>query len=174
MSFNLATILAETALATPDAPVNIFSDVTTTYRELDEQSSLLAAGLSETGLSPGQVVALQLPNLPQFLTAYFGILKAGMVVLPLNPQLMAPEVEYQLADSGAAIMIGLSGMHAEADRACQRLGVPLYLVRTSAPLPPGTQRATDLIGIAPRKIEFLDKLSPQFLEDETGNYQLMV
>jgi long-chain acyl-CoA synthetase len=60
MSFNLATILAETALAAPDAPVNIFSDVTTTYRELDEQSSLLAAGLSEIGLRPGQVIALQL------------------------------------------------------------------------------------------------------------------
>jgi long-chain acyl-CoA synthetase len=157
MSFNLATILTETALATPEAPVNIFSGIETTYRELDEQSSLLAAGLSEIGLSPGQVVALQLPNMPQFLTAYFGILKAGMVVLPLNPMLMAPELEYHLADSGAAIMIGLSGLHAEADRACQRLGVPLYLVRTSAPLPPGTQRATDLIGIAPADPEIVPR-----------------
>ena len=90
MSFNLATILTETTLAAPDAPACRIGGNTTTYRELDDLSGRAAAGLRETGLSPGQVVALQLPNIPQFLIAYFGALKAGLVVLPLNPLLMAP------------------------------------------------------------------------------------
>src|SRR5260370_19394861 len=76
MSFNLATILQETATATPDAIVCRAAGSTTTYRQLDEQSGRFAAGLAAAGLSPGQVVAIQLPNVPEFLTAYFGALKA--------------------------------------------------------------------------------------------------
>jgi len=128
MSFNLATILTETALATPDAQVCLFSGTATTYRELDEQSGRFAAGLQDVGLEPGTVVALQLPNLPHFLTAYFGALKAGMVVLPLNPLLMAPELEYHLGDSSATMLVGFEGMHTEAGKACERLGIPMYLV----------------------------------------------
>ncbi len=124
MSFNLATILTETTLAAPDAPVCRIGGIATTYRELDEQSGRLAAGLRSAGLAPGQVVALQLPNIPQFLAAYFGALKAGLVVLPLNPLLMAPEVEYHLTDSAASMLIGFEGMHAEAAKACETTGVP--------------------------------------------------
>ena len=75
MSFNLATILHETALTTPDAPAEIAGGRATTYHGLDEQSGRFAAGLRESGLEPGQVVALQLPNMPQFFTAYFGALR---------------------------------------------------------------------------------------------------
>src|SRR6266571_3012733 len=82
MSFNLATILTETTLAAPDASACRIGGAGITYRELDEQSGRLAAGLRSAGLVPGQVVALQLPNIPQFLAAYFGALKAGLVVLP--------------------------------------------------------------------------------------------
>ena len=62
MSFNLATILTEATLAAPDAPVCRIDGNPITYRELDDLSGRAAAGLRETGLSPGQVVALQLPN----------------------------------------------------------------------------------------------------------------
>ncbi|MGH3237844.1 MAG: AMP-binding protein, partial [Streptosporangiaceae bacterium] len=146
MSFNLATILTETTLAAPDAPVCQTGGTTTTYRELDEQSGRMAAGLRSAGLAPGQVVALQLPNIPQFLTAYFGALKVGLVVLPLNPLLMASELEYHLTDSAAALLIGFEGIHAEASKACETTGVPLYLVSMgpvpntpNSPLPDGTR-----------------------------------
>ena len=136
MTFNLATILTETALATPDAPAYRFMGTATAYGELDEQSGRFAAGLHVAGLEPGDVVALQLPNVPHFMVAYFGALKAGMVVLPLNPMLMAPEIEYHLGDSSAKLLIGFEGMHAEASKACERLGIPLYLVSFgAAPLP---------------------------------------
>jgi long-chain acyl-CoA synthetase len=150
MSFNLATILTETALDVPDAPVHLFGGTATTYGQLDEQSGRFAAGLAEAGLRPGEVVALQLPNVPQFLTAYFGALKAGMVVLPLNPLLMAPELEYHMGDSSAKVLIGFEGLHAEADRACRQLGVPLYLVSAGrGPLPDGIAPADQLISAAP-------------------------
>jgi long-chain acyl-CoA synthetase len=150
MSFNLATILTETALAAPDAPVCRFGGTTTSYRELDEQSGRLAAGLQAAGLAPGQVVAVQLPNLPQFLIAYFGALKAGLAVLPLNPLLMAPELEYHLGDSAAALLIGFEGMHAEAVKACETTGVPLYLVSMGpGPLPDGTRPVSELFGATP-------------------------
>jgi len=150
MSFNLATILTETTLAGPDAPVCRFGGNPTSYRELDELSGRLAAGLQEAGLAPGQVVAVQLPNLPQFLIAYFGALKAGLVVLPLNPLLMAPELEYHLGDSAAALLIGFEGMHAEAVKACETTGVPLYLVSLGpGPLPDGTRPFGELFGASP-------------------------
>ena len=150
MSFNLATILTETALAAPDAPACRFAGTTTTYAELDEQSGRVAAGFRSAGLGPGQVVALQLPNIQQFLIAYFGALKAGLVVLPLNPLLMAPELEYHLTDSAAVMLIGFEGMHAEAVKACETTGVPLYLVSMgSGPLPDGTRSALELFSAAP-------------------------
>jgi len=147
MTFNLATILTETALAAPDAPVYRFMGTATTYGELDEQSDRFAAGLHEAGLEAGDVLALQLPNVPHFLTAYFGALKAGMVVLPLNPLLMAPELEYHLGDSSAKLLIGFEGMHAEASKACERLGIPLYLVSFGAsPLPDDARPVGALMG----------------------------
>ena len=140
MSFNLATILTETALASPSAPVHLAGGTATTYQELDVRSARFAEGLRDAGLVPGQVVGIQLPNLPEFLVAYFGALKAGMVVLPLNPLLMAPEIEYHLGDSAAAVLIGFAGMHAEADKACEVTGVPLYLVGSGpGPLPDGVR-----------------------------------
>jgi long-chain acyl-CoA synthetase len=150
MSFNLATILTETTLAAPDAPVCRIGGSPTTYRELDDLSGRAAAGLRSAGLAPGQVVALQLPNIPQFLIAYFGALKAGLVVLPLNPLLMAPELEYHLTDSAAAMLIGFEGLHTEAAKACETTGVPLYLVSAGpGPLPDGTRPVTELISAAP-------------------------
>ncbi len=150
MSFNLATMLQETAAATPDARVCVTRGTAMTYRELDELSGRFAAGLGERGLVPGQVVGLQLPNIPHFLIAYFGALKAGMVVLPLNLLLKAPEIEYHLADSAASLLIGLNGMHAEAARACAAVDAPLYLVRLDdAALPERAADAMELISGAP-------------------------
>jgi long-chain acyl-CoA synthetase len=146
MSFNLATILAETAAAVPDATVHTFMGTATSYRDLDEQSGRFAAGLLESGLAPGQVVALQLPNLPHFLVAYFGALKAGMTVLPLNPLLKAPEIEYHLTDSGAAILIGFEMFLQDAAKACELAGIPLYLVSFGQdPLPDGIRPFADLV-----------------------------
>ncbi len=148
MSFNLAAILRETAASSPDAPAYRAAGVAATYGELDEESGKFAAGLARSGLTPGQVVAVQLPNVPEFLTAYFGALKAGMTVLPMNPLLKAPEIEHQLTDSGASIMLGFAGLHGDAVKACELAGVPLYL--TGEPVPGVAARpASELMASGP-------------------------
>jgi long-chain acyl-CoA synthetase len=93
------------------------------YGELDELSGRLAAGLAASGIGPGDVVALQLPNIPQFLIAYFGILKAGGVVVPLNVMLKAPEVAFHLRDSSAKALITWTGALGQAGPGAAEAGV---------------------------------------------------
>src|SRR4028119_1246534 len=101
MSFNLAVMLRESRDAHPDKPLIHLGDLTFTHSQVDEISGRVASALLATGLSRGDKVAVQLPNLPQFLFTYFGIMKAGLVMVPLNPLLRAPEVAYHLQDSSA-------------------------------------------------------------------------
>ena len=123
MSFNLAVILRETAQRSPDKLVTIQGDSRMSYGELDELSGRLAAGLAASGIGPGDVVGLQLPNIPQFLVAYFGILKAGGVVVPLNVMLKAGEVAFHLRDSSAKMLITWTGALGEAARGAAEAGV---------------------------------------------------
>ena len=129
MSFNLATMLRESATATPGKPLVHVHDRTFTYAQVDEISGRVASALLATGLVRGDKVAVQLPNLPQFLFAYFGILKAGLVMVPLNPLLVAPEVAYHLQDSDTKVLITFETFAAEAVKgAAQVDGVTTYVV----------------------------------------------
>ena len=123
MSFNLAVILSESAHAAPDKPVAVFDGGQLTYRQLDQASDRLAANLASAGIGPGDRVALQLPNIPQFLISYFGILKAGAAVVPLNVLLRAPEIAYHLEDSGALVLITWEGVLAEAAKGAEVAGI---------------------------------------------------
>jgi long-chain acyl-CoA synthetase len=123
MNFNLAVILRETALESPGRPVACFPGGSLTYGELDALSDLVAASLRASGIRPGDPVALQLPNIPQFLVAYFGILKAGGVVVPVNILLKAPEVAFVLGDSAARILITWGGVLDEAVKGATSAGV---------------------------------------------------
>ena len=123
MSFNLAVILSESARRTPDYPVAVFDGGQLTYRQLDQASDRVAASLAAAGIKPGERIALQLPNIPQFLISYFGILKAGAVVVPLNVLLRAPEIAYHLEDSGALVLITWEGVLAEAAKGAEVAGI---------------------------------------------------
>ncbi len=77
-----------------------------TYRELDELSARFAAWLqTEAGLSRGDRVAIMMPNLLQYPVALFGILRAGMVIVNVNPLYTPRELEYQLIDSNARAIV---------------------------------------------------------------------
>ena len=114
MNFNLAVILRETASAHPDKNVAVFDGGQLTYGELDALSDRFAAGLAKAGVGPGDRVAVQLPNIPQFLITYFGILKAGGVVVPLNVLYKAREVAFHLRHSKARVFVTWAGVLAEA------------------------------------------------------------
>jgi long-chain acyl-CoA synthetase len=114
MSFNLATILRESALADPEHALLRIGSLELSYQQVDVMSGRVASGLLAAGLARGDTVAVQLPNVPEFVFAYFGALKAGLTVVPLNPLLKAPEVAYHLQDSGARVLITFDAFAAEA------------------------------------------------------------
>ena len=76
-----------------------------TYGELDQHSRNFAAYLQNLGLEPGSRVAIMLPNVMQFQIAMLGILRAGFVVVNVNPLYTARELEHQLKDSGASAIV---------------------------------------------------------------------
>jgi long-chain acyl-CoA synthetase len=129
MSFNLATMLRESADAHPDKPLIHINDLSFSYAQVDEISGRLASSLLGLGLARGDKVAVQLPNLPQFLFTYFGILKAGLVMVPLNPLLRAPEIAYHLQDSDAKVLVTFELFAEEAMKgAAQIEGLTTYVV----------------------------------------------
>ena len=92
----------EAAVAgSPDHPAVRYLDTVLTYRQLDALSDVLGAGLAANGVGPGDRVALSCPNLPDFPIIYYGILKAGAVVVPLNVLLKGREIAYHLQDAQA-------------------------------------------------------------------------
>jgi long-chain acyl-CoA synthetase len=123
MSFNLAVILSESAWSSPGRPAALSAQGQLTYGQLDAASDRIAASLAASGIRPGDPVALQLPNIPQFLISYFGILKAGAVAVPLNVMLKAPEVAFHLGDSRARLLITWEGILAEAVKGAQAAGL---------------------------------------------------
>ena len=129
MDFNLAVMLRESARRAPAKTAVILGDATLSYAQLDELSDRVAASLTAAGLAPGDRVGLQLPNIPQFVIAYFGILKAGGVVVPMNVLLKAPEIAFQLENSGARTLITYGGFVDEAAKAAEAAAVTsLYVV----------------------------------------------
>src|SRR6516225_1994524 len=98
---NLAVLLEDSARTVPDRDAVACGPARLTYAELDAAASRVAAGLAARGIGPGDQVALSCPNLPYFPIAYYGILKAGATVVPLNVLLTEREIAYHLADSAA-------------------------------------------------------------------------
>jgi long-chain acyl-CoA synthetase len=98
---NLAIVLEGTARELPDRPAVRQGNTTLTYSQLDAASSRVANALISAGLVKGDRIAVSCPNVPYFPIVYFGILKAGGVVVPLNILLTEREIAYHLADSGA-------------------------------------------------------------------------
>jgi long-chain acyl-CoA synthetase len=147
MSFNLATILREPRKEHPDKPLCHINDLTFTYAQVDEVSGRIAASLLRLGLQRGDKVAVQLPNLPQFLFTYFGILKAGLVMVPLNPLLRAGEVAYHLEDSDTKVLITFETFADEAVKGASQVeGVMTYVVNLpgSDERPEGTRHYDEL------------------------------
>ena len=129
MDFNLAVILRESARRAPGKTAVILGETKLSYAQLDELSDRVAANLAAAGLTPGDRVGLQLPNIPRFVVAYFGILKAGGVVVPMNVLLKAREIAFQLEDSGARALITYGGILDEAAKAAESAAVAsLYVV----------------------------------------------
>lgn len=101
MSANLASILTDSAARFGNTTALRLDEEDISYRTLDRVSAEVAGLLRSRGVGPGDRVALMLPNVTHFAAIYFGILRVGAVVVPMNPLLVGREVDYYLDDSGA-------------------------------------------------------------------------
>ncbi|MCA2226399.1 long-chain-fatty-acid--CoA ligase [Nonomuraea sp. NEAU-L178] len=105
MGMTISDQLARHARVTPDAVALTFDGVPHTYRRLDERVSRLAGVFAERGVGAGDRVAVMAHNSPEMVEAYFASARIGAICVPLNFRLVADEVAYQLADSGAALVL---------------------------------------------------------------------
>jgi long-chain acyl-CoA synthetase len=105
---NLVTHVRSTVEAHPDEPAVVYEDHEVTYAEFWAQTGQFAAALREDGVEAGDRVALYLPNLPQFVVAFHGALRAGAAVVPMNPQYKSREIRHLLSDSGATTVVALA------------------------------------------------------------------
>lgn len=105
MVTTLAEILPFAARQHADRTALIVEDRRFSFRELDSMSNRVANGLYASGVRPGDCVSLFGPNSWEWLISYYGIVKTGAVVNPLNSMLTADEVRYTLADSGARAVV---------------------------------------------------------------------
>jgi long-chain acyl-CoA synthetase len=111
---NLAANLVHTASVHADRVALRLGETRMTYRELDAASARVAGLIRDRGIRPGDRVGLMLPNVMEFAVVYYGVLRAGGVVVPMNPLLKAREVAYYLRDSGARLAFVWQGCADEA------------------------------------------------------------
>lgn len=127
MNLNLGTVLQASSAENPNDIAIILDDRKITYGELDRAARGVATSLRARGIEPGDKVALLVPNVPEFSIAYYGILYAGAIVVPVNVLAAAPEVAYFLEDSSAKLLI-VHPLFAEPGKAgAAEQGVPVVI-----------------------------------------------
>jgi long-chain acyl-CoA synthetase len=106
---NLAVLLEDSARNVPERCAVICGETRLSYAEINAKANQVANALSKIGIGRGDKVALSCPNVPFFPIIYYGILKTGAVVVPLNILLKAREIAYHLADSDAKVYFCFEG-----------------------------------------------------------------
>jgi len=121
----------------PDTVAVYYMDRPITFQELDRYANRFANFIKSRGLVPGDVVGVNLPNIPAYYIAIQGIMKAGCVLSGVSPLLTPKELEYQLNDSGAKILVTLDVLFGKAAQVVADTGVRSVLVAGIADfLPP--------------------------------------
>ncbi len=146
---NLASNLTQTTSEHADRVAVRLGESTTTFRDLDERSARVAGLLQDHGVKPGDRVAIMLPNLPEFAVIYYGVLRAGGVVVPMNPLLKAREVAYYLGDSGARLIFAWDGVADEVGKGAEKAGAEVIGV-DPATFTPGLAEASPVHDVVDR------------------------
>ncbi len=114
VGLNLASIPIDSAERVPASPAIRLGEAELSYADLDDRSARLATLLREKGLEAGDRVGVMLPNVPEFPIAYYGVLRAGGVVVPMNVLLKRREIAFYLEDSGTKLLLAWEGFAEEA------------------------------------------------------------
>ena len=149
---NLAEFLENSAQSYPDRTAIVFGDTRLSYPQVNGAANQVANLLVSRGIKPGDKVALSCPNLPYFTIVYYGILKAGATVVPLNVLLKGREVAYHLGDSDAKAYFAFQGtpdlpIGQEAYDGFQAAdGCEHFFVITADPTAPSPIEGTETLG----------------------------
>ncbi|EMP55537.1 long-chain-fatty-acid--CoA ligase [Marinobacter santoriniensis NKSG1] len=112
-----------------DRPAFSAVGATLTYRDLDTQTRNFASWLqNKTDLKPGDRIAVQMPNLPQYPVVVFGAMRAGLIVVNTNPLYTEREMEHQFNDSGAKALVVLANMAGTAEKVIPQTGIEHVIV----------------------------------------------
>jgi len=125
---NLATLLSESAGKHPDRVAIRLDDIAIPYAALDMTSKLVAGLLASKGVKPGDRVGIMLPNVPHFPFVYYGALRLGAVVVPMNVLFTAREIKHYLSDSGANLIIAWQDFAPAAEEAAAETGAEVISV----------------------------------------------
>jgi len=129
--------LEESARKYPDRACTIFKGAVISYREMNTISDRIAAALVDMGVKKGDRVGIFMPNTPQFVMVYFGILKAGGVVVATNPLYTAPEIEHQAGDAGIEYMFVMTNFYNTIKKAQPKTKIKkLIVTNLKETLPP--------------------------------------
>jgi long-chain acyl-CoA synthetase len=151
-SYNLAELLEGSVATYPERTAIVFGEARLSYAQVDAAANQVANLLVSRGIRPGDKVALMSPNLPYFSLVYWGILKAGATVVPLNVLLKGREVAYHLNDSDAKALFAFQGtpdlpIGQEAYAGFQAAeGAEHFFVITADPVAPSPIEGTETLG----------------------------
>jgi long-chain acyl-CoA synthetase len=129
---NLTGLLADTVAEHGERTAIKLDDLEIPYTGLDEGAARVAGLLKAKGVEPGDRVGLMLPNLPYFPFAFYGVLRAGAVVVPMNPLLKEREVAFHLSDSGAKILLAWTQFADAAQAGADKAGADCVVVEPGA------------------------------------------
>src|SRR3954453_8014799 len=126
---NLATIATETAERIPDGIAYKLDDTEVSWQAVDEGTARVAGLLQSKGFEPGDRVGIMLPNVPYFPIAYYGVLRAGGTVVPMNVLLKGREVKFYLEDPGAKLVFAWHDFAEAAESGAEQAGAECILVK---------------------------------------------
>jgi len=121
-------LLETAAKKYPNQPCTIFKGGIISYKEMSEMTDRLAAGLHKLGVRKGDRVGLYIPNTPQFVTAFFAIMKLGAVVVATNPLYTEREIEYQVNDAGVEVMVLMTNNYEKVKAIQHKTGIKQMVV----------------------------------------------
>jgi long-chain acyl-CoA synthetase len=132
-SLSLPDLLRQSASEHPNVPALHFANLSLSYAELLREVERCSAALASLGARPGTRVALQLPNVPQMVIAYYGALALGCQVVLTNPLYTPREIEHQWNDAGCTLAVTMDFLYADKVRALRpRLALEHVLVASFA------------------------------------------
>jgi long-chain acyl-CoA synthetase len=126
---NLASLLTDSVARDGDHVAIRLDDIALTYAQLDGASAHIVGLLRDHGFELGDRVGIMLPNVPYFPVVYYGVLRAGGIVVPMNVLLRKREVAFYLEDSGAKLLFAWDGFAADAQAGAEQAGAECILVK---------------------------------------------